>query len=435
MVITNRNGFKTIATVVEEGLCCGCGTCAGICPRDAIEMEIDEIKGIYLPHIDNKRCNSCSICLSSCPGHEVDLPRLSQSLFHDTDFEHLVGRYLNCYMGYSIDQSIRYNSSSGGLVTTFLIYALEQGLINGALITKMSDKRPLEPQPFIARTKDDIISAACSKYCPVPANVALKEILRDDGRYAVVGVPCHIHGIRKAESVNKKLRERIIFHLGIFCAKSISFHGTEFLLKRMNLNKDAVEKISYRGAGWPGNMIIQLRDKQKDILTFYPSYSDLRFNSFVMPRCTLCFDWISELADISFGDAWLPELKANDKVGTSIVIARSEQANNVMCMAGEKDYIQIKPVEINEVKRSQHFFAWKKRDISARFALNKIMGRNLPDYHQGLVKPNPGSYLKAIILASQMYLASKPYLWKLLNLYCTLLGIAGKAKARVINKR
>ena len=43
----------------------------------------------------------------------------------------------------------------------------------------------------------------------------------------------------------------------------------------------------------------------------------------------MCTDAVCELADISFGDAWLPEL-SNDKIGTSLVISRSETGEEVL---------------------------------------------------------------------------------------------------------
>ncbi|MBA7504913.1 Ion-translocating oxidoreductase complex subunit B [subsurface metagenome] len=45
---------KTISKVVESGLCTGCGTCVGICPKDAVQMVKDESKGIYLPQLDGQ---------------------------------------------------------------------------------------------------------------------------------------------------------------------------------------------------------------------------------------------------------------------------------------------------------------------------------------------------------------------------------------------
>jgi len=77
----------------------------------------------------------------------------------------------------------------------------------------MKKENPLEPEPFIARTKEEIIEASKSKYCPVPANIALKEIMdsKSGEKFAVVGLPCHIQGIRKFEEVNKILKEKNCF--------------------------------------------------------------------------------------------------------------------------------------------------------------------------------------------------------------------------------
>jgi coenzyme F420 hydrogenase subunit beta len=78
--------------------------------------------------------------------------------------------------------------------------------------------KPLEPEPFIARTKEEIYEARGSKYCPVPCKPCNEEILKapEGQMFAVVGLPCHIHGIRKAEQINKKLKERIVLLFGDF---------------------------------------------------------------------------------------------------------------------------------------------------------------------------------------------------------------------------
>ena len=147
-----------------------------------------------------------------CPGHEVDFKGLNLEIFGKEPEDILIGNYLNCYVGHATDYDIRYNSASGGLVTALLIFALEEGLIDGALVTRMKKDKPLEPEPFIARTREEIIEARGSKYCPVPANVALREILEanEGERFAVVGLPCHIHGMRRAQRVDARLKERVV---------------------------------------------------------------------------------------------------------------------------------------------------------------------------------------------------------------------------------
>jgi len=53
-----------------------------------------------------------------------------------------------------------------GVVTQLLIFLLEKGIIDGALVVRMREDQPLEPEPFIARTKEEIISTSKFKYCP-----------------------------------------------------------------------------------------------------------------------------------------------------------------------------------------------------------------------------------------------------------------------------
>ena len=253
----------TVERVVERGLCTGCGTCVSMCPSQAIDMILDSKLQIYVPKIERAKCTGCGLCIKVCPGHAVDFKQLNKVFLEkdlqDNTLNVMLGYYLNCYTGYSMNSDIRFDSSSGGIVTELLIFALEEGLIDGALVTRMNKERPLEPEPFIARTRSEIIEASKSKYCPVPANIALREILKRDGRYAVVGVPCQLHGTRKAELVNKKLRDRIVLHLGIFCGANDSFHQNEYLLYQWRIKPDDVAKIDYRGGGWPGVLTIKLK--------------------------------------------------------------------------------------------------------------------------------------------------------------------------------
>ena len=147
---------------------------------------------------------------------------------------YLLGHFFNCYIGYATDVDIRYNSSSGGLITQLLIFALENKIIDGAIVTKMKKDNPLEPETFIARTKKDIIESSKSKYCPVPLNIVLREIInsKEDEKFAIVGLPCHINGIINAEKINKKLKDKIIIKFGIFCNHTPYFLSTELYLEK-----------------------------------------------------------------------------------------------------------------------------------------------------------------------------------------------------------
>lgn len=373
--------MANISKVVEEGLCHGCGTCAGVCPNGALVMAI--VKGLWVPQIVSEKCSGCGICMRACPGHEVNFEKLTGMAFGKGPSGNFGDGCLNCYVSHSLDQNLRYNSASGGLASQILIYALAQGLIDGALVTRMNSTHPLESEAFIARSADEIIAASKSKYCPVAANYALKDIMHETGRFAVVGLPCHLHGIRKAEQMFPELRKKIVLHLGLMCSHMVSFTGTEFVIEKLRVKKDQVQAITYRGSGWPGTMNV----KTAQVSTSIPLVGNWRsywpvFSSFLYTplRCTMCPDQLAELADISLGDAWLPEFRG-DKVGKSILVTRTEYADILLSNLQADGKISLSPSSLEKVKRSQSVnLRFKKDDFSTRIALIEAFNQKTPTF-------------------------------------------------------
>lgn len=420
---------RTIKETAKANLCTGCGTCVALCPFSAIEMVKDD-SGKYTPKLDEKKCTLCGICNQVCPGYSVDFKELNQDIFGKEPDDISMGNYLNCYTGCATDYNVRYSSSSGGLVTALLIYALEQGIIDGALVTRMKRDKPLEPEPFIARTRGEVVEASNSKYCPVAANTALKEILEQEGKYAVVGLPCHLHGIRKAEMINKNLKERIVLHIGIFCLKTISFTGTEDLLHRRGIRKEDVEELRYRGNGYPGQMLIKFKDGCVSFLET-GKYYDLRFAQFTLQRCILCCDHTSELSAVSFGDAWLPEIVKEDKIGTSIIISRTKWGEGLLQQMVCNGLISLTPVDANKIYESQGGFAYKREQLKARLAISKFLLQKIPDCdYSRLPRCSKKDYFYGLIIYLNCILASKRRYWWLFEIYSLLISFGSRLKSR-----
>lgn len=398
--------------IIKDDLCTNCGTCIGLCPKEAIKLTVNEKKGVYLPKINKKICNNCSICYNVCPGHETDYKKLNEQIFGKQPENFFLGNFISCYIGHSNNQNIRYNSSSGGLITQLLILALEKGIINGALVTRMKKENPLEPEPFIARTKEEIIQASTSKYCPVPLNVVLREIIdsKKEDKFAVVGLPCQLNGIRNAESLNKKLENKIILHFGIYCSHTDNFKGTEFLLKKLGIKKEEIIKFDYRGSGWPGEIKIKLNNgnetkiKLNNHLFIWFHNSGL-FSPF---RCLICNDVTAELSDISFGDAWLPEIISKEKVGKSILITRSKVGEELLKLAISKNFIELSFINHNRVIESQlGLLHYKKINIKERINYIKLLGKKSPKTVRYFEKSSVYNKLSSILSLFNYYLGYK----------------------------
>lgn len=408
-LISQNELKKNINNIILDNLCTGCGICASVCPQKSIEIAINKEKGIYTPLIKDN-CKKCNLCYIICPGHEVNFKELNINLFGREPENFWIGNYLNCYSGCSSNQDIRFHSSSGGIITQILLYALEKGIIDGALVTRMKADNPLEPESFIARTKEEIIEASKSKYCPVPANIALKEILnsKEEEHFAVVGLPCHIHGIRKVEMVNKRLKRKIILHLGILCNHTPNFLGTKIFLQKLGLNEEIVTKLNYRSEGWPGKMIIN-HQNQKVIINDYWDFIGTSF--FTPKRCLMCIDGTCELSDISFGDAWLPEF-SNDKLGTSIIVSRTPAGEKILKSMKINDEIKLSKIEPKKVILSQLVMIYsKKRSL---YSLRKLFKIN-PEYNLPNIKTDTVDLLLGLFFYLNLYIFSKKAMRKTLK--------------------
>lgn len=407
----------TISDIVKRGLCTGCGTCEALCPNAAIKLLEDEDKGIYVPYLNKRQCTNCGVCTKVCPGHSVNFRFINRRIFKVEAKNPFIGHFINCYLGYAKQYSIRYNSASGGLITALLIFCIKARIIDGVLVTKMSLENPLKPQVFVAVDEHEVLKAAKSKYCPVPLNASLKSLESKEGKYGMVGLPCHIHGIRKAELIDSEVRRKLRLHLGLFCSHCISFLGTKYLLQRINVKEEEVAELDYRGRGWPGSMIIRLKSGVKKVIP-YSQYWGLGFNLFIPPRCLLCPDQTNELADLSFGDAWLPEVLGADRIGTSIVISRSEEGERLLERASVNGYIVLKKISAAEVIRSQwRALLRKKREIAAQNFIFKVLGKNIPFYDLVYPKPRPRAYRKATIRYVLSSILKNRSLWRLIYGY------------------
>lgn len=435
---------RSINNVVAKGLCTGCGTCISMCPTEAIELKMDEKKGVYSPQINSNNCINCGICLEVCSGEFVNYYDLNIKIFGKTPTNILIGNYINCYAGYANDYDTRYNSSSGGLATALLIFALEEGIIDGALVTRMKKNNPLEAEPFIARTKEEIIEASKSKYCPVPLNIVIKEILNSvgDEKIAVVGLPCHIQGLRKAEEMDNKLKRKIAFRIGIMCSHTMNSNATEFILNNlMKLKKDEILSIQYRGNGWPGSFSVETTQGEKKYHPYtpgrhiqrYPPVGILHLLHFFTPdRCMMCSDQNCELSDISLGDAWLPEFKIKDSIGTSVIAIRTAAGQKLLEQAKLKGSIQIENMSVNKLIQSQADVLYFKKRTSN--AIRKFY-KNRPEVNLTLLRPNFKDYLLASIFYIHMRISSKRCLWRFIPYIILFEWSLGKLASHLKFKR
>jgi len=329
-----------LVEVLRSNLCSGCGACYSICSANAINMRV-ALDGTYKPFIDPHKCTKCGLCERVCPSLSGTPKAKIKGL----------GNFINCYIGYSTDTKIRWEASSGGVVTTILLSLFEEGLISGAVIVKKDPKDSLKPSMILTNSKEDIIEAMGSKYCPAKPSFRVKDLVNVQGKVAIVGLPCHIWAFRNLEKIDKRLKDKILIHLGLFCGKKPNFYATVYFIRKIvGVNEREVVEISYRGKGWPGKLTVMTKRGESYSFELGDWISFSYYPHFIPIRCVFCYDITNQQADISLGDAWG---LAHDNIGTSVIITRTPVGENIIQYLHKTGKLVLREVDPKQVSQGQ----------------------------------------------------------------------------------
>jgi len=391
-----------IEHVLENGNCHQCGVCVGVCPTNAITLQQDDKKGLF-PVFERSLCTDCDLCYIGCPGEEFDWNALQRDTFGEVPADRDLGYCRELWSGYAVESGIRRSGASGGVVSAILIALLERGEIDGAVVVKMHEERPLEPKVYIARTAEEVLEAQQSKYLPVPMGAIVKEIMKEDGRFAFVGLPCHIHGLRLAQQKMPRLRKRIVLQIGLICGFHPSFTNTTYLIRRAGV-KDfgTIREIRYRDETWPGGFNVIKKDGTNNII--HPVQEFFWAHAvFERERCTTCTDAMAEFADIVCGDEWRGDgvVREDYKEGWSYILTRTEVGSEVVDKLVREGVLYVESVERNTVKLGAlPTVNLKKKLAFASIRIRKVLGLAVPNYHtlDAAVKLRAKHYLGAALL-------------------------------------
>lgn len=349
-------GFQQLKSeVIDCELCTRCGTCIGVCPVDTLAYADGEVKDV------NGQCVKCGACNAVCPGKEFPMEEWSKTLFgRGYDSKRLLGNYQGIYNVCPKDDGIRAAGSSGGMVTHILTALLEEGWIDGAAAVREKQDEPYRFEPFIATDREQILSAAQSKYVIIPVNQVIREIRQSKGRIAYVGLPCQIHGMRKAMEHDARLARQIVVLISLFCGFNMEEEATYYLIAKSHIKKPEIEMLRYRQRkGEQTGFYIRGKNGKE----FFVSKHGYTFMNllFSPKRCWKCFDYSGEFADISVGDAW------EKGAGFSRVIVRTQTGKHIFGMLKERGTVYAEPCDESAIMKTQKkVVSYKKRQIGIR---------------------------------------------------------------------
>ena len=409
---------RNVSQTVRDGLCLGCSVCQDVCPKQCILIRHDNTNH---PVVDEQACIDCGKCLKVCTGVGCDIKKRSESLFYDNNIREdlYLGRYLQCYSGYSTDYEIRYHSASGGCLSQFLIYLLEKRMIDGAVVTGFAKGNPMRPHTYIAKTKEDVLAGRSSKYCVVSYDGIATEIVNHPGKYAIVGLPCHIQAFRKLADVDRKVRESVIGYFPIYCSSNKNMASQKYMLWRYHIDKDKLAEFAYRDEGCLGKMFF--RDKNRNSMgepiEFLDLYRGIRA-FFNVPRCNVCSDFYGELGDVCFGDLNKDD-EDDDPIGINSIVVRSEYWHDILKQCVADGFLELKEIDEKAMNEAQTYCtSYKKGEgFYATWRMRKLFGMKNPQYDNlREVKPGIKAYVKTVEKFCMYFVGSHQWMWPIIKM-------------------
>lgn len=407
---------NSILLTTKSELCTGCGVCEDVCNKHCILIK--QSNDTFRPIVNEAECSNCGRCLKVCPGVGINFEKHTET--SPVLFDKYIGYYNTLYTGYTLDNDIRFHSASGGMVSQLLIYLLEKKIIDGAVVTGFGNDN-ITPHSYIARNKEDVIAARSSKYCPVSLNKVGNEIANSDGKFVIVGLPCHIQGFRKRMAIDKRFKEHVFGLFAIYCSSGRTFGARDFLLKHYKIEKTNIDYFAFRDNGCLGNLTIKEHPTdigRKELQIPYVQYYGRILRSFFKThRCLSCIDHYGQLADISFGDIHIPPY-SDDKIGISSVVVRSKFWDNILRKAVTEGYCHVDRLDSETLNKSQSDMLYPKMSrAKATMQLNSLLLKRNPVYDIDFskVKCSIKDYLHIISTRMQIFVGRHRWLWFLIE--------------------
>lgn len=383
---------------MNSNLCNRCGSCVGL-SDGAIVFE--DKTGKYIPVQKNKIDDELADRLwHACSGKEFNFPDYSKKIFGQPPGYHVyTGVFQKIYIGNCTDEAVRRNSASGGIISSVLIWLLENKWINGAVVLRMSASEPWMNEPFIATTRDQILNAAQSKYTISSVNEILPAIQKFQGNLAYVGLPGQVQSIRKLQEIKDPSVKNIKYIFGPFYGNTLHFSSVVSFLRSYKIRDyHQVAILYFRHGEWPGNMRAEMKNGR--IVQLQKFHANYLIPFHILKNSLLCTDLSNEFTDISGGDAWAPVYEERGK-GFSMVISRSVKGQEIIDKMISEGLLSLKEIDLEEaIEMHSHGYDLKKRGTFIRMKFRRWLGKENPDYGYTISKFTLNRYLMEFVIGA-----------------------------------
>ena len=334
------------ASVLDTQLCTGCGACVGICP-----YAVSHNDRIILLH-------PCDLaegrCYAYCPRTPTDLEELRKQFFPEEELTPELGSLKGFYITRATDRETRKGAQHGGTVSTLVSLALEEGLIDTAVMTEQGND--FLPYGVAVHDPADVKKRGKSKFIAAPTISEFNRIAKGNAaRIGVVATPCQALALAKMRlkpivSDDSHI-DKLKLVVGLFCGWALSWRETVGLL-RDKLDLDRITGMD-------------IPPSQYHVLHVYTNEETIEIpldevNPLVREACLYCADMTAEFSDISVGSARLDKGWEEAKTWNQVIV-RTRLGEELIELARAKSVLEFREIPEGNLERLKMASMNKKR--------------------------------------------------------------------------
>ncbi len=321
----------SINKVVDNGFCIGCGACSVASSNNKIYSD----GVIFKASLNGDQELATKVCPFSDDAKNED--ELAKERYGNLHYDRLIGYYDSLLALRVKDKNKAVNSSSGGGITWLLEKLFETKKIDAVINVKLSDTDMY--QFSMIESQDELKATSKSKYYPVTLETVKNQLINlGDKRVAITGVPCFIKAIALLEE--EGVIPRISYKIALFCGHYKSKSFAELFAWQAGIKPNTLSSVDFRVKDLScsaNEYFIEASDGagRKETAKVAKLYgSSWAYGYFKPLACEYCDDICGEVADVTFGDAWLDKYTSNS-LGTNIVVSRNKELTDLMTNSEE----------------------------------------------------------------------------------------------------
>jgi len=365
---------------IEEikNTCTGCGACESVCPYECVKLEYDN-EGFYYPVINKNTCVKCGKCEQNCHIINYSLPQV-----HKTS-----------YYGFTKNNKLRYESTSGGAFSSIAQTVLDVG---GKVYGASFDYKD-NTLKHCSNEEVGMAALRKSKYIESYMGDTIKRIQSDidNGRMVMFcGTPCQVAGVKYCV----KDENNLLITMDFICHGVPSSEIFKEHIKHIHRNEKLIG-IDFRPKerGWTNKYIktitmTRTREKPLSCDTFY--YGFMTKNAFLRKSCYDCKYRQLHYSDITIADFWgyrSINTQLNDEKGLSLIIANNDIGKNII--------ENLKDFELSKIDNKFSDYAYADKDYSEFAKIRHIFYNNYKKY--GFEKAAKKTYMKDYFVRNVKY--------------------------------